>query len=441
MKINYRRGSIVIILCYSCLVFSQQKISSEQIQPILDKLEMLGKEKPAAAFPLYKLSKSEYAIYSAYRSQKLLDEKNLTDHPLRSVEGNLKNSKTPANSIGILSDKTRPLNDRTIFNRKESAKYSLEAAFNKAFVKNSFDLYPVVFGTIPLTPPHTLTAISSLGGKLYADDLAGDGNLYALNDDSKYLVKVFSNGTTQNVGALTNLVAGETVSGLSWNRANNVMYATSVGNTTGTLYTVNLATGALTVIGTMTGISLPIWLEIDNAGLAFAADTNTDKLYAINLTNGAATEIGSLGINISFSQEADFNISNNTLYMSGYLDSQESNIYTVNTTTGAATVVGSTNGNEITMFTIADNLPVLAVENVNASKFSYYPNPTTGILNISAAGQIEKVNIFNMMGQKVLSVTPKTNPSEINMSSLPKGVYIVKAFVDGVLSTNKVIKK
>lgn len=449
----------------------------------------------------------------------------------------------------------------------------------KAFFKNGYNINPVEFGTMPLAPPHTVTSIAPLAGALYADDLAGDGNLYALNNDNLNLVKVYSNGTTSNVGVLTNLVAGDTVTGLSWNRVSNKMYAVSTSGTSGTLYTVDLATGTLTVVGTMAGVVLPIWLEIDNAGIAYTADISTDKLYSVNLTSGATTEIGPLGIDLNFAQDADFNTSNNVLYISGFLLSQESNLYTVNTTTGAATVLGSTNGSEITMFTIADVLPdapvvapltcgdtfydtggasgtysssedivthfaptntgdavtitftqvdierstgagnaagcwdylsiyngasinspeiapvkcgepgktpptpvtsllsvgdsftstdpsgqltvrfrsdsslnragwaatvscaALAVDNVNATKFSYYPNPTTGILNITASGKIENVEVYNLVGQKVMSFAPKADKSQIDMSSLSKGVYLVKAVVNGKVTTNKVIKQ
>lgn len=475
----------------------------------------------------------------------------------------------------LVGDTTPDNAEYTVF----SIANSLEPILNKAFVKNSFSVNPVVFGTIPLTPPHTLTTIGPLANTLFADDLAGDGNLYALDSGPKNLVKIYNNGTLGLVGPLTNLLAGDTATGLSWNRANNKMYATSsnAALTAGTLYTVDLTSGALTVIGTMTGMTIPIWLEIDNAGIAYSADMNSDKLYKINLTTGATTEVGDLGVNISFAQDADFNTSNNVLYMAGYLGSGVSNIYTVNTTTGSATVVGPTTQNEFTTFTIADTIPnapvvppltcggtfldsggaagdyassedivthfapvvagqgvkitftqveiesstgvgtlsgcwdylsvyngptiaspvlagvkcgqtasppsvassllsvgdsfsstdpsgqltvrfrsdssfqfagwsatvscaVLAVDNVNANKFSYYPNPTTGILNISASGKIESVEVYNMVGQKVMSFSPKTNQSEINMSALPKGVYMVKALVNGKIVTNKVIK-
>lgn len=484
---------------------------------------------------------------------------------------------TTTGAATLVGDTTPNNAEYTIF----SIANTLEPPLNKAFAKNSNPGFPVVFGTLPLTPPHTLTTIAPLGGGIFADDLAGDGNLYALNNDSKNLVKVYSNGTTTNVGPLTNLVTGNSISGLSWNRANSTMYATST-NATGsvaTLYTVNLTNGTLTVVGTITGgLTLPIWLEIDNAGLAYCADIISDKLYSVNLTTAASTEIGLLGVNLNYAQDADFNTSTNMLYMAGLIDGTTSNIYTVDTTTGAATVVGTTGGNEYTMFTIVDSIPdapiippltcgdtfldsggaagdygnsedittyfapstpgqavkitftavdietssgtgtiagcwdylsiyngptisspalaavkcgeagappsvatsllsvgdsftstdpsgkltvrfrsdssfplagwsadvtctVLAVDNVNMSKFNFYPNPTSGILNISASNKIENVDVYNVAGQKVMSFSPKSNQSEINMSSLPKGLYFVKAMVNGQVVTNKVIKK
>lgn len=483
---------------------------------------------------------------------------------------------TSTGAATLVGDTTVDNAEYTMF----SIANTVEPVLNKAFVKNSYSVNPVDFGTIPLTPPHTFTSISPLALTIYADDLAGDGNLYALNAGNNNLVKVYNNGSVVNVGPLTNLLSGDTATGLSWNRADGKMYAASANSagTVGTLYTVNLSTGALTVVGTMSGMTLPIWLEIDNSGNAFAADITTDKLYSINLATAAATEVGNLGVNIAFAQEADFNTSNNVLYMAGYIGGGVSNIYTVDTTTGLATVVGPTTGNEFTMFTIADTLTdapiippltcgdtfldsggaagdysnsediiyhfapttpgdgvkitftqveietstttgsaggcwdylsfyngpsitspvlaavkcgetgkspsvatsllsvgdsftstdpsgeltvrfrsdssvpkagwsatvscaVLAVDNVNASKFSYYPNPTTGILNISASGKIDNVDVYNVVGQKVLSFAPNADRSEINMSALPKGLYFVKALVKGQIITNKVIKK
>ena len=156
------------------------------------------------------------------------------------------------------------------------------------------------FGTMPLLPPHTLTVTGAISNTIYADDIAGDGRLYALDNATRNLVTVNNSGAVTVVAPLTGIPAGTTLSGFSWNAVDNKMYAIA----TAALYSIDLTTGVATSIGA-TGITTPIWLEIDNAGNAFAADVSTDNLYKINLTTGLATVVGPLGVNLQFAQEAD----------------------------------------------------------------------------------------------------------------------------------------
>lgn len=483
---------------------------------------------------------------------------------------------TTTGASTMVGDTTPNNAEYTVFSISETIE---PPALDKAFVLDLIAA-PNNFGTMPLVAPHTITSISAFPKNVYADDMAGDGNLYALDQDAKTLIKVYSDGSNAVVGPLTNIQSGHTLTGLSWNRANNTMYATSTNGTVGTLYTVNLDTGIATMVANTTNSSLPIWLEIDNNGIAYIADVQTDILYSLDLSSGVATEIGALGIDLNYAQDADFNTSTNTLYMAAYLNGTpgSSGLYEVNTTTGAATLIGDTTPNELAMFTIANTLPdappippvncgtiftdsggtagnysnsedittviepvnagdavtitftqveietststgtvagcwdylsiyngpdisspelaavkcgrtgstpsvassllsvgdtftstdpsgkltvrfrsdsslnfagwqatvscaTMAVDEANAHSFSYYPNPTSGILNISSKNKIESLEIYNMAGQKVMTLNPKENASEINMSKLQPGVYMVKAVVNGKVITNKVIKK
>ena len=82
----------------------------------------------------------------------------------------------------------------------------------------------------------------------------------------------------------------------------------------------------------------------------------------------------------------------------------------------------------------------LKVSTVNVSKFSAYPNPVTnGKLYISSENAAEKqVAIYSILGQKVLE-TKTTNNSEINVSKIAKGTYILKISEEGVSNTKKLI--
>jgi len=59
------------------------------------------------------------------------------------------------------------------------------------------------------------------------------------------------------------------------------------------------------------------------------------------------------------------------------------------------------------------------------SEVIVYPNPSKGQFNISlmGTGSIQKVEVYNMMGQLVYSVIPTGYLSNMNLSSLPSGVY------------------
>lgn len=53
----YSSVGIVAMILFSNSAFSQKKISADQVQPILEKLNTLGKLNPAGAIPVDKLSK------------------------------------------------------------------------------------------------------------------------------------------------------------------------------------------------------------------------------------------------------------------------------------------------------------------------------------------------------------------------------------------------
>jgi hypothetical protein len=76
-------------------------------------------------------------------------------------------------------------------------------------------------------------------------------------------------------------------------------------------------------------------------------------------------------------------------------------------------------------------------ENSIDANLSIYPNPTTGMLNISGIEGAD-VQIINMMGQVVESVENLNEYNQIDMSKYANGTYFVKAIVDGNVVTRKI---
>jgi hypothetical protein len=83
----------------------------------------------------------------------------------------------------------------------------------------------------------------------------------------------------------------------------------------------------------------------------------------------------------------------------------------------------------------------LGVESNTIEGFTYYPNPTTSTLNLSSIERIENVEIYNMLGQKVIAQSVNATTSEINVSSLATGAYLMKVLVNGQTGVYKIIKQ
>src|SRR5690606_23831915 len=166
----------------------------------------------------------------------------------------------------------------------------------------------------------------------------------ALDNDAQTLLTIdTATGVETTIGPLTNLVTGDSVTGLSWNEADGTMYLSSNGTGGNTIYTVDLTTGTLTVVGAAGITGIGIWLAIDNSGNAFMANITDDSLYSIDLSTGTGTLIGALGIDINFAQDADFDPETGVLYMAAYIGGGVNQLCSVDITTGTVTQSGSIN--------------------------------------------------------------------------------------------------
>ena len=82
-----------------------------------------------------------------------------------------------------------------------------------------------------------------------------------------------------------------------------------------------------------------------------------------------------------------------------------------------------------------------SVENNELLGFSMYPNPANNVLNISAKETIQKADIFNVLGKKVMSVNINKTKDAIDVSGLSSGIYLIKYNVNNTVGTAKFIKQ
>lgn len=83
----------------------------------------------------------------------------------------------------------------------------------------------------------------------------------------------------------------------------------------------------------------------------------------------------------------------------------------------------------------------LKTNSFDIKELKYYPNPVVSVLNVSYNSEITAVEVYNMIGQRVIAVAPNATTTAIDMSRLPSGTYIVQFKADQKIQTVKVVKK
>ncbi|MEG2178463.1 MAG: T9SS type A sorting domain-containing protein, partial [Bacteroidales bacterium] len=72
----------------------------------------------------------------------------------------------------------------------------------------------------------------------------------------------------------------------------------------------------------------------------------------------------------------------------------------------------------------------------SVSKLNFYPNPVKDVLYID--GEYSSLEIYNSMGALVQTAN---GSSKIDMTNLQSGVYFIKAYHNGKISTDKIVVK
>jgi len=82
----------------------------------------------------------------------------------------------------------------------------------------------------------------------------------------------------------------------------------------------------------------------------------------------------------------------------------------------------------------------LSVGGFDNASFNYYPNPVTDVLTVSYSNAISEIVVYNLLGQQVLIAKPNATQTQVDLSGLNTGTYMVKVTSDEVTKTVKVVK-
>lgn len=185
------------------------------------------------------------------------------------------------------------------------------------------------------------------------------------------------------IGAVTGLTAGDSATGLAINPTTGAAFLAAAGGTPAAsrLYSLNLTTGAATLIGQITAPTdatgtIMIDIAMNCAGALYGHNISDDALYSINPTTGAGTLIGTHGLAANFAQGMDFDNQAGTLYGFIYTGTGTNRFGTFNLATGAFTTLVQDNP----LGEYEGAIPTTCAPAATAPVYSYSPAPGSTVV-------------------------------------------------------------
>ncbi|PHR11680.1 MAG: hypothetical protein COA40_10125 [Aequorivita sp.] len=93
-------------------------------------------------------------------------------------------------------------------------------------------------------------------------------------------------------------------------------------------------------------------------------------------------------------------------------------------------------------FLSIDDVMITGVLAVGTNEFQGFKHfVANGQLNLSANTAMERVALYNMLGQEVVAQKLASNNETVNIAGLQSGVYIASVTIDGATKTFRIVKK
>ncbi len=84
---------------------------------------------------------------------------------------------------------------------------------------------------------------------------------------------------------------------------------------------------------------------------------------------------------------------------------------------------------------------VLGINEITIDGLVVYPNPTSNVLNVSAATQMSSIEIVNILGQTLLSKEVSGTQTQVDLSALAAGNYFIRVQAENATTVIQIVKK
>ncbi|HLU84925.1 MAG TPA: T9SS type A sorting domain-containing protein [Vicingaceae bacterium] len=167
-----------------------------------------------------------------------------------------------------------------------------------------------------------------------------------------------------------------------------------------------------------------VWFTF-NSGSNTTIDIVIDAGYNLQLWEGSCGSLTQVSGSCTSGSLVDFPVTTNTDY---YVQ--------VWSCTGCR-VESSATG----LFTILVQDGILSNNEVALATVELFPNPVKNSLTINASHEISKIEVYNLLGQRMLQNSTNTLETELDLAALKSGMYLVKVYSLGSEQTFKVLKE
>lgn len=358
---------------------------------------------------------------------------------------------------------------------------SVPSAFNSKInytINANFDTTTTIirYGTNSGNLNNQITGISTSGLQTL-----GESTITGLQSSTQYFYQIEATNSVStftspinNFTTISSTIAEYTFNGTLSNIAGTEPF--SAANTTFTANRNNVANSALSITpsaGTSAAITgLPLADSPRTISFWYKLDANVNNSSVFSYGTTGASQFGmfiqSTGRPVFWSNLADpvfgtssfaasnwhhvvltYDGTNLSIYMNGALQGTKS--FTANTATSAIKFFNSSTTlglDDLKIYSVAlDQAAItslytnntLATENFNQKNLevNLYPNPSNDEVNIEMKNEVDSIEIYTILGQKVLESKNK----QINVSSLATGIYMVRIKdTENAISTKKFIK-
>ncbi len=296
-----------------------------------------------------------------------------------------------------------------------------------------------------VTSPYVLSGLNpSTVYDVYAVTDCGGGNLSNVSD-----VFAFNTVFEPSDVPYTTSFEQESFPFLGWNLENGTPFGSDWQIQTFGPTSVLVQDGATSIYSLSAVTTTPAnnWLLSRGINLT-AGNEYTISFYARNYVDNGSTGTSSYNVTVGNDQTSTSQtIIGTEVGLSSIAYELKSYTYTPTTSGvhyfGIQNVTPANAVGRVALF--IDNLSItgtLANNNFDANKFSVYPNPAANIVNIAGNGiNIKAIEITDINGRVVKNVNINGTQTQVNISDLSQGVYMMKISSDEGVAIKKIVKE